>query len=53
MLGNVLCSAVRERKASMRPPVSLRYALSGGFNNRCILKGRVRFIARYEAGWLT
>lgn len=53
MFGHVLCSTVRERKASISPPVSLRYALSGGFNNRCILKARVRLYQQVEAGCLT
>lgn len=52
-LGYVLRSTVRERKASMSPPVSLRYALSGEFNNLCILKTGVRFYRQVEADWLT
>jgi len=53
MLGHALWSTVRERNASISPPVSLRYALSGGFNNRCILKVRVRFCPHIEENWLT
>ena len=40
---HVPCSTVRERNASVNPVVSLRYALSGGFSNRCILKVGMRF----------
>ena len=37
---HILCSTVKVRRASISPPVSLRYALPGRFNNRCVLKIR-------------